>query len=66
MFGTCDLTNHLIIVSVQCLSEYFTADGIKLGDKVSSKKPQVVFLEHYSADLVNLLPSLLQVALPND
>ena len=54
MFGTCDLTNYLIIVTVQCLSEYFVADGIKLGDKVSGKKSQVVFLEYYGAYFVNL------------
>jgi hypothetical protein len=54
LFGTCYLTNHFVIVTVKCLSEHFPADRIELGDEVSSEKPQVVFLEHDGAYLVDL------------
>jgi hypothetical protein len=54
LLGTCDLTNHFVIVTVKCLSEHFPADGIELGDEVSRKKPQVVFLEDNGAYIVDL------------
>jgi hypothetical protein len=54
LLGTCDLTNHFVIVTVKSLSEHFPTDWIELGDKMSGKKPQVVFLEHDGAYLVDL------------
>ena len=54
LFGTFDLTDHFVIMTVKSLSEHFPADWIELGDEVSGKKPQVVFLKHYSAYVVNL------------
>ena len=54
LFGTCDRTNHFVIVTVKSLSEHFPTDGIELGDEVSGEKPQVVFLEHDGAYVVDL------------
>lgn len=54
LFGTCDLTDNFVIVTVKSLSEHFPANRIELGDEVSGKKPQVVFLENDGAYIVDL------------